>query len=291
MPVIEVVRYQVHRLGECGPVSDILLAAKRSTPVLNLRALTEPDPANKPERIFRSNPPILERLTGEIAEKVVASLVPYEESLLPERRRFLAQYRVIDVAFKVVGTGSVGLRDYCVYLEGNGRKDPLFIQIKEEAHSAYAPYVSRGGLKSYHQGRRVVEGERSMQLQSDPFLGWTRIEGGDYLVRQLNDHKGSLDLTTIKPSGLMEYASVCGELLARGHARGGDCAMLAGYIGTSERFDGAITQFAETYADQTEKDWEQLVKSLKKTSPKSAVPADKPAAPAAAFAKPAKKKV
>jgi uncharacterized protein (DUF2252 family) len=270
MPVLEVARYQVHRLGEVGPVSEILLAAKRSTPVLNLRALTEANPANKSERIFRAKPPVLQRVTGEIAEKVVASLGPYEESLLPERRRFLAQYRVLDVAFKVVGTGSVGLRDYCLYMEGNGRKDPLFIQIKEEAHSAYAPYVGRHAMKSYHQGRRVVEGERSMQLQSDPFLGWTTIEGRDYLVRQLNDHKGSLDMTTIKASGLMEYASVCGEMLARGHARGGDCAMLAGYIGTSERFDTAVTEFAESYADQTEKDWEQLVKSLKKTAPAGA---------------------
>ncbi len=267
MPVIEVVRYQVHRLGEVGPVSAILHAAQRSTPALNLRALTEQNPAMKSERIFRTKPPVLERLTGDVVAKVVASLVPYEESLLAERRRFLAQYRVIDVAFKVVGTGSVGLRDYCVYMEGNGRKDPLFLQIKEEALSAYAPYVARGAMKTYHQGRRVVEGERSMQLQSDPFLGWTKIEGRDYLVRQLNDHKGSLDMSTIKAAGLMEYAAVCGEMLARGHARGGDCAVLAGYIGTSERFDEAITRFAEIYADQTENDWEQLVKSLKKAAP------------------------
>ena len=268
MPVLDVARYQVHRLGECGPVSAILLAAKRSTPALNLRALTEPDPKNKSERIFRTEPPALERLTGSIVENVIASLVPYEESLLPERRRFLAQYRVIDVAFKVVGTGSVGLRDYCVYLQGNGRKDPLFLQIKEEALSAYAPYVGSTAMKTYHQGRRVIEGERAMQLQSDPFLGWTKIDGRDYIVRQLNDHKGSLDITTIKPAGLMEYASVCGELLARGHARGGDGAVLAGYIGTSERFDNAITHFAETYADQTEKDWEELVSHLRKSAPK-----------------------
>jgi uncharacterized protein (DUF2252 family) len=263
MPVLEVARYQVHRLGEVGPVSAILLAAKRSTPLTSLASLTQRIPAHPQQRIFNHNPPVLERITGKEAEQIVASLVPYAETLLPERRRFLAQYRVLDVAFKVVGTGSVGLRDYCVYLEGNGHKDPLFLQIKEEAVSAYAPYVSRNALKTYHQGRRVVEGERSMQLQSDPFLGWTRIEGRDYLVRQLNDHKGSLDMTTLKPSGLMEYASVCGELLARGHARGGDCALLAGYIGNSERFDEAILQFATTYSDQTEKDHAELVKSLK----------------------------
>ena len=267
MPVLDVARYQVHRLGECGPVSAILLAAKRSTPLLNLNALTESSLGDKSRRIFKTNPLVLKREHGGLRQQVIDSLVLYEESLLPERRRFLAQYRVIDVAFKVVGTGSVGLRDYCVYLEGNGRKDPLFLQIKEEAVSAYAPYVERSAMPSQHQGRRVVEGERSMQLQSDPFLGWTKIDGRDYLVRQLNDHKGSLDMTTIKATGLMEYASVAGELLARGHARGGDCAMLTGYIGTSERFDDAITRFAETYADQTEKDWEQLVKHLRETHP------------------------
>jgi uncharacterized protein (DUF2252 family) len=268
MPVLEVARFQVHRLGECGPVSDILLAAKRSTPVTNLRALTQAVPAHPVQRIFRYNPPVLERITGDEARKIIASLVPYAETIQPERRRFLSHYRVVDVAFKVVGTGSVGLRDYCIYLEGNGRKDPLFLQIKEEAVSAYAPYVTRNALKSFHQGRRVVEGERSMQLQSDPFLGWTTIEGRPFLVRQLNDHKGSLDMTTLKPSGLMEYAGVCGELLARGHARGGDCAILAGYIGNSERFDTAILKFANTYADQTEKDHAQLVKSLKPDKPR-----------------------
>jgi uncharacterized protein (DUF2252 family) len=264
MPVLEVVRYQVHRLGEVGPVSEILQAAKRSTPKTSVLALTETDPKDKSRRVFKTIAPTLWRLPMDEAKQVVDSLDLYEESIQPERARFLAQYQVKDVGFKVVGTGSVGLRDYCLYLEGNGRKDPLFLQIKEETHSAYAPYVTRGAQKTAHQGRRVIEGERSMQLQSDPFLGWTRIEGRDYIVRQLNDHKGSLDLTTLNAAALMEYASVCGELLARGHARGGDCAMLAGYIGTSERFDDAVSGFAETYADQTEKDWEQLVKSLKR---------------------------
>ena len=279
MPVLEVARYQVHRLAEVGPVSEILLAAKRSTPATNLLALTEALPSHPSQRFFRTKLPVMWRVKGDEAQQVIASLVPYAESLLPERRRFLAQYRVIDVAFKVVGTGSVGLRDYCLYLEGNGQKDPLFLQIKEEALSAYAPYVGRDAKKTCHQGRRVVEGERAMQLQSDPFLGWTKIDGRDYLVRQLNDHKGSLDLTTLKAAGLMEYAGVCGEMLARGHARGGDCAMLAGYIGNSERFDSAVSQFAEAYADQTEKDWEQLVKSLKKSKPLVGKPiAEKPAA-------------
>ncbi len=271
MPVLDVVRFQVHRLGEVGPVSEILLAAQRSTPRLSLQALTEADAASKGNRVFRTlGPPAartLWRLSVEEAKPVIDSLVRYVQSIQPERARFLAQYRVKDAAFKVVGTGSVGLRDYCLYLEGNGAKDPLFLQIKEETLSAYAPYVGRKAKKTYHQGRRVVEGERGMQLQSDPFLGWTKIAGRDYIVRQLNDHKGSLDLGSLKAAGLMEYATVCGEILARGHARGGDYPMIAGYIGNSERFDEAVTEFAETYADQTEKDWQQLVKSVKKTAP------------------------
>jgi uncharacterized protein (DUF2252 family) len=289
MPVLEVARFQVHRLDQADPVSSILAAAQRSTPLHNLAALTEPASSNKPDatsknhaasthphRIFKTIQPTLWRLPEREAQSIINALAPYTDSLQPERRRFLSQYRVLDVAFKVVGTGSVGLRDYCLYLEGNGAKDPLFLQIKEEAASAYTPYLGEASRTNDHQGRRVVEGERAMQIQSDPFLGWTSIadprtgKPRDFLVRQLNDHKASLDLTSLKSTGLMEYARVAGEILARGHARSGDFVMLAGYLGTSERFSEAIARFALTYADQTEKDWQQLVKSLKKSTRKTA---------------------
>jgi uncharacterized protein (DUF2252 family) len=299
MPVLEVARYQVHRLRTVSPVAGILMAAQRATPIHNLLALTEVEgvgaekkPAHpvkvakaakkiengsaleKAGRIFKTVPPNLKRVTGDLAEKVVASLVPYEASLLRERRHFLAQYRPVDVAFKVVGTGSVGLRDYCVYMEGNGRRDPLFLQIKEETESGYAPYIKQaigrgaGHRAKQHEGRRVVEGERAMQLQSDPFLGWTTMDGRDYLVRQLNDHKASVQLEDLKAAGLLEYAGVCGEMLARGHARSGDSSMVAGYLGNSTRFDDAVGVFAMAYADQTERDWKELVQSLKKTGKK-----------------------
>ncbi len=114
-----------------------------------------------------------------------------------------------------------------------------------------------------------------MQLQSDPLLGWTTIEGRDYLVRQLNDHKASVDITLLKGPGLLEYARVCGEMLARAHARAGDSAMLAGYIGTSERFDAAIIKFAVAYADQTERDWKQFVHALKPNARPTAQPQTK----------------
>lgn len=282
MPVLEVARYQVHRLGNVASVAGILRMAERATPMHTLLTLTEVEGAGsaakkagaqsakgaagaRPQRVFKAIPPGLTRVSGDLAERVVGSLTMYAENLQPERRHFLAQYRPVDVAFKVVGTGSVGLRDYCIYLEGNGKKDPLFLQIKEEVSSGYAPYVAgAGGRGKQHQGKRVVDGERAMQLQSDPFLGWTTMDGRDYLVRQLNDHKASIQLQDLKAAGLMEYAAVCGELLARGHARAGDSAMVAGYLGNSERFDDAVGAFAEAYADQTELDWRQLVQSMKK---------------------------
>jgi hypothetical protein len=113
----------------------------------------------------------------------------------------------------------------------------------------------------------VVEGQRAMQFQSDPFLGWTTIEGRDYLVRQLNDHKASVSLAALRSVALLEYAAICGETLARGHARAGDPCRIAGYIGTSARFDEAIVKFAGDYAVQTERDWEALVRSRKEAKP------------------------
>jgi uncharacterized protein (DUF2252 family) len=255
MPVIEMARYQVHRLQRITPVSDALLKAERSTPLHTLETLTV---ETKKGRIFRDEPPLLRRLTPQQARPVLASVKTYRETLLPERQHFLSQYRPLDVAFKVVGTGSVALRDYLIYLEGNGPQDPLFIQVKEEPGSAYAPYLPGAAGTTGHQGRRVADGQRAMQFQSDPFLGWTTIANRDYLVRQLNDHKGSIEIEDLAGQGLIDYAEMCGELLARGHARSGDACLLAGYVGSGEKFATAIAKFAEAYADQTEADWKAL---------------------------------
>ncbi len=268
MPVLELARYQIHRLGETDPMPEILAQAGRSTPQKQLKSLTEPD-ASKPNgspaqpRIFRSEPPLLERLNAKASATVLAALGPYARTLLPERRHFLEQYSAQDVAFKVVGTGSVGLRDYVIYFEGLSRPhgvDPLFLQIKQEPASAYAPYLPEGSGHT-HEGHRAMDGQRPMQLTSDPFLGYTTIEGRDYLVRQLNDHKASLDLEDLTAGSLLGYADICGELLARGHARAGDPVTISAYLGTSNRFDHAILSFARAYADKTERDWNALKRS------------------------------
>jgi uncharacterized protein (DUF2252 family) len=204
----------------------------------------------------------LTRVSNAQAKVVLGGLGPYREMLEPQRQHLLSLYRPVDVAFKVVGTGSVGLRDYCIYFEGNGPGDPLFLQLKEEPASSYAPYLPDARPPN-HNGQRVAEGQRAMQVQSDPFLGWTHFGGRDYLVRQLNDHKGSIDLTDLADDGLVAFAEVCGELLARGHARSGDPLVIAGYLGNGDGFAEALAKFGSAYADQTEKDWQQLRRSGK----------------------------
>jgi uncharacterized protein (DUF2252 family) len=268
MPVMDLARFQVHRLQRIAPVSQVLRKAERATPLNTQAHLTVLPKASAKEgknalpahRIFIEQKPLQFRLKGAKADLILDSLSQYRESLLPERQHFFDLYRPLDVAFRVVGTGSVGLRDYVVYMEGNGSDDPLFLQIKEEANSAYAPYLGEMGAPQ-HQGHRVVQGQRSMQFLSDLLLGWTTINNRHYLVRQLNDHKASIAIEDLKGEGLNQYAEICGELLARGHARSGDAIALSGYIGTSDRFIEAIADFAIDYADQTEVDYKEFMRS------------------------------
>ncbi|HEX4032756.1 MAG TPA: DUF2252 domain-containing protein [Terracidiphilus sp.] len=266
LPHLEVGRFQVHRIGSAKPVHAALMKAERATPQHTLEQLTEPVSTDSvAPRHFRESRPMLTRLSAAQSAAVLASLGPYHAMLEPQRQHLLSFYRPLDTAFKVVGTGSVGLRDYCVYFEGNGVGDPLFLQIKEEAASAYAPYLP-DARPPHHNGQRAAEGQRAMQLQTDPFLGWTHIGSRTFLVRQLNDHKGSIELEDLAGDGLAAYAEVCGELLARGHARSGDPLVIAGYLGSGEGFAEAVGRFGSLYADQTEKDWEQLCRARKRRS-------------------------
>lgn len=261
MPHIEVARFQVHRMDLAKPVHEALLKAERATPRHTLEQLTVAEKKNGPRR-FREAKPMLTRTTGAKAAAVLHSVNSYRKMLEPQRQHLLSLYRPLDVAFKVVGTGSVGLRDYCVYFEGNGPNDPLFLQIKEEVRSSYAPYL-KDARAPRHNGQRVAEGQRAMQMQSDPFLSWTQMGGRQFMVRQLNDHKGSIEIDDLAGDNLKAYAEVCGELLARGHARSGDALVIAAYLGNGDNFAEALGKFGARYADQTEKDWEALRKARK----------------------------
>jgi uncharacterized protein (DUF2252 family) len=185
----------------------------------------------------------------------------YRQSLEPDRRVLLEQYRFVDMARKVVGVGSVGTRCWIILMLGRDQSDPLFLQVKEAQPSVLSPY--RGASKYANQGERVVAGQRLMQAASDIFLGWQRTQGldgqyRDFYVRQLRDWKFSMPIEVMIPQGMRIYAQLCGGTLARAHARSGDRIAIASYLGARDVFDRAIADFAAAYADQNERDYEAL---------------------------------
>ncbi|MGZ4757094.1 MAG: DUF2252 domain-containing protein [Acidimicrobiia bacterium] len=184
----------------------------------------------------------------------------YSDSLPPDRRPLLERYSVLDTVRKVVGVGSVGTRCYLSLLMDADGRTPLFLQVKEAMPSVVAPHA--GPSEFEHQGQRVVVGQRLMQAASDIFLGWTSDSGHDYYVRQFRDMKGSVNLDVMTATGFASYAAVCGQTLARAHARSGEAAVISGYLGGGSRFDEAITEFAAAYSVQNEKDHAALVTAV-----------------------------
>jgi uncharacterized protein (DUF2252 family) len=213
---------------------------------------------------MREDPPILSRdvLPPQRRELAVGFLADYRDSLPDHVHRLLARYQVIDVARRVVGVGSVGTRAYVVLLHGRDADDPLVLQIKEAGPSVLEDHLAPS--TALPAGRRVVHGQRLMQSASDLFLGWLHAVGPDgverdFYVRQFRDMKSGVDLETITEDGLVAYARLCGRLLANAHARGGEPAEIAGYLGTSRRFAEALVAFARDYADVNARDHARLV--------------------------------
>ncbi len=198
------------------------------------------------------------QLTGLIAK--------YQQTLETDRRYLLEQYQAADIARKVVGVGSVGTRCWIILMLGRDESDPLFLQVKEAEASVLSQFV--GASKYADMGQRVVAGQRLMQATSDIFLGWQRNEDGldgkphDFYIRQLRDWKYSIVIEALIPRGMRIYGELCGWALARAHARSGDRIAIAAYLGGSDVFDKAITQFAVAYADQNERDHQSLVDAV-----------------------------
>ena len=194
----------------------------------------------------------------EFEREIRALYRGYRHTLQPDRRHLLEEYRMVDLARKVVGVGSVGTRCFILLLLGLDNGDPLFLQIKEAQESVLEPHLGKSHYANH--GQRVVEGQRLMQAVSDIFLGWLHaqrtFDGNprDFYFRQLWDWKTSVDLDVILPKGLESYAEVCGWTLARAHARSGDRVAIAEYLGKGEVFDQALAEFAVAYADQNDKD-------------------------------------
>jgi uncharacterized protein (DUF2252 family) len=226
------------------------------------------------QRRIMSNPPLIvpvEELTDQdSAEEVMAQmgslLNQYRRTLSADRRHLTGQFRLVGVARKVVGVGSVGTRAWILLLEADGGQEPLFLQAKEAQRSVLEDYC--GASKYRNEGQRVVAGQHLMQAASDIFLGWQRVQSGldgrqrDFYVRQLRDWKYSAVIEQMLLPGLVAYAELCGWTLARAHARSGDRFAIAGYLGKTDKFDRALVTFAERYADRTEQDHAALAAAV-----------------------------
>ena len=221
-----------------------------------------------------SDPPMivpLEELFSDVQasalyEEIRMVLGKYRRTLQSDRRHLLEQFTLVQAARKVVGVGSVGTRARILLMDSGDGVEPLFLQVKEAQPSVLAAYCGRSQYAS--QGERVVAGQHLMQAESDIFLGWTRVPDPDkvdrdFFVRQLKDWKFSAPIERALPSGMRVYVGLCGWTLARAHARSGDRVALAAYLGGSGAFDQAIADFAETYADQNERDYAALQAAVK----------------------------
>jgi uncharacterized protein (DUF2252 family) len=203
----------------------------------------------------------------EIEQELLVLLKRYRETLQDDRRRLLDNYRYAHLARKVVGVGSVGTRCWIMLLVSRDGDDPLFLQCKESPPSVLERFAGKSQYRN--NGQRVVEGQRLMQATSDIFLGWLHNDEGldgvarDFYVRQLRDWKASADVATLEPETMMIYARMCGWTLARAHARSGDAIAIGSYLGAGGAFDRAMSEFAEHYADQNERDHQGLVDAVR----------------------------
>jgi uncharacterized protein (DUF2252 family) len=227
------------------------------------------------QRRIVSDPPLIvpiEEVFADVQAEAIYQLLrtvlgKYRRTLQSDRRHLLGQFTMTQVARKVVGVGSVGTRAWVVLMDAGDGVEPLFLQAKEAQPSVLADYCGRSQYNN--QGERVVAGQHLMQAQSDIFLGWTRVPNPvdgmdrDFYVRQLRDWKFSAPIEAMIPAGMEIYARLCGWTLARAHARSGDRIALAAYLGGSAKFDQAVADFAETYADQNERDYAALKTAVK----------------------------
>jgi uncharacterized protein (DUF2252 family) len=261
-------RLDVDRLHETATEKslrdEIRRSARRARNRTSDRALPRFTEERDGRRHIVEEPPLITRLDDAEQELVGAAIDDYLTTLAPHWRRAVGGYTLVDVAHKVVGVGSVGLRAYVALLEGSSPDDVLFLQLKQARRSVLAPFVHGDSAWHAHQGQRVVEYQQALQTVSDPLLGWTTIEGLQYYVRQFRNMKGAIAIDAIDAAAVSDYAGIVGHLLAKGHARTSGASMIAGYVGPSDRLDEAMVRFARAYADQTEADHARLVQAVRR---------------------------
>ena len=241
--------------------AEIARAAAEARRRTSDRALPKLTSQRGGERRIVEDPPLITRVGRARREELAQGLDDYLGTLAPHWRRALGGYTLVDIALKVVGVGSVGLRAYVALLTGSSPDDVVFLQLKQARRSVLARHVHGDSAWHAHQGQRVVEYQQALQTVSDPLLGWTTVGRHQYYVRQFRDMKGSVAVEAIDAAALADYAAVLGHLLAKGHARTSGASMIVGYVGSSDRLDVALARFARLYADQTEADHAALVKA------------------------------
>ena len=241
---------------------EIVRAARRARSRTSDRALPRFTQELGGERRIVEERPLITQLDEADAQHLAAALDDYLATLSSHWRRVLGGYTLVDVAHKVVGVGSVGLRAYVALCEGSSPDDVLFLQLKQARRSVIAPFVHGESAWHEHQGQRVVEYQQALQTVSDPLLGWTTVDGRQFYVRQFRNMKGTIALVSIDAPALTDYAGIVGRLLAKGHARTSGASMIAGYVGPSDKLDVALCRFARSYADQTERDHQRLVDAV-----------------------------
>ena len=248
------------RAKELKKLKTAVEKARALKPMLELDKLTETIAG---QRRFIDNPPLVfhPALEDPLAVEMLSVFHKYRQTLRDDSRTLLDHYHIVDVAMKVVGVGSIGTR--CgIALLVSADNDPLFLQIKEARASVLEPYVGKSSYQNHAQ--RVVAGQHLMQAASDLFLGWTKGDSGhDFYLRQLRDMKFSIEIEGMSEADLSGYAHLCGWALARSHARSGDRFAISGYLGRNDIFELAIADFAVIYADQNDRDYQQLVDAVK----------------------------
>src|SRR6266851_37298 len=259
-------RLDVDRLHETATEKslrgEIARAAKRARSRTSDRVLPRFTAERDGRRYIVDEPPLINRVPEADADRIAVALDEYLTTLAPHWRRVLGGYTLIDIAHKVVGVGSVGLRAYVALLEGSSADDVVFLQLKQARRSVLARFVHGDSAWHAHQGQRVVEYQQALQTVSDPLLGWATVDGLQYYVRQFRNMKGTIPLDAIDAAALTDYAGIVGHLLAKGHARTSGASMIAGYVGSSDKLDRSLCRFARAYADQTEADHQALVKAV-----------------------------
>jgi uncharacterized protein (DUF2252 family) len=251
---------------------EIKRAARRARRRTSDRALPRFTEERDGTRRIVEEPPVITRPGAAEIDRLAAALDAYLGTLPPHWARILGGYRLVDIAHKVVGVGSVGLRAYVALCEGSSPDDVVFLQLKQARRSVVARFVHGASAWHAHQGQRVVEYQQALQTVSDPLLGWTTVGDHQYYVRQFRDMKGAITVDGIDAPALADYAAICGLLLAKGHARTSGASMIAGYLGRTDKVDRAMCRFARAYADQTERDHDALVKAVIR----GVLPADPP---------------